>query len=298
MRKVAILMTCFNRKDKTLKCLEALSKSVCNCKYDLDFDLYLTDDGSTDGTADVITKNRYPFSVKILQGDGNLYWNGGMIVAWSAALKHGGYDGYLWLNNDTYLLPNVWNEIVEADIYSYKKYGRQGIYIGSTKDPQTGVFTYGGFNFVSKLTLKDQFIYPDGNFHTCQCAHGNATYISHSVVKKMGVFCDQYIHGGGDHDYTYLAYKAGFPLIVLKNYVGLCENDHINGDNIHNKGFDSPKLKDRLKYLYSPLGYNLHNSLLFQKRCFPYRYPFVLLSGYLKALFPKLAFGLYNKLRA
>lgn len=202
-----------------LNCLEALSESICHCKYGLDFDLYLTDDGSTDGTADTITKPQYPYPVNILHGNGNLYWNGGMIVAWNAALKHGGYDGYLWLNNDTYLLPSIWNEIVEVDIYSYRKYGKHGIYIyiGSTKDLQTGVFTYGGFNFVSKLTLKDQFIYPDGNFYTCQCAHGNATYIFHSVVEKIGVFCNQYIHAGGDHDYTYLVYKTGFSLIVLNS---------------------------------------------------------------------------------
>lgn len=297
IQRVAVLITCFNRKDKTLRCLKSLSESICSCRYDLHVDVYLTDDGSTDGTSAAVSENQYIFSVKILNGTGNLFWNGGMIVAWNAALQHGGYGGYLWLNNDTYLLPNIWNEIVEADMYSYDMYGKHGIYVGSTKDPQTGAFTYGGFNFVSKLTLKDKFIYPDGIFHICQCAHGNATFVSHEVVERIGIFCDKYIHGGGDHDYTYLAYKAGFPLIVLRDYVGLCENDHIGGEKNDKKGFNSMNLKKRIEYLYSPLGYNLHNSLLFQKRCFPFRYPFVFIAGYMKALFPKLSLGIYRILR-
>lgn len=297
MQRVAVLMTCFNRKDKTLRCLESLSESICSSKYKLHVDLFLTDDGSTDGTSVAVIENSYPFSVHILSGTGNLFWNGGMIVAWNAALEHGGYDGYLWLNNDTYLLPNVWDEMIEADKYAYSKYGKHGIYVGSTKDPLTGNFTYGGFNFVNKLTLKDEFIYPDGYFHLCQCAHGNATYVSHEVVEKIGIFCDKYIHGGGDHDYTYLAYKAGFPLIVLRDYVGLCENDHIESEKNDKRGFNSMTLKERIDYLYSPLGYNLHNSLLFQKRCFPFRFPFVFISGYFKALFPKFAFALYRIIR-
>lgn len=295
MMKSAVLMTCFNRKDKTLSCLRALSDSLLACKKTISIDVFLTDDGSTDGTADSIRQNDYPFSIYIINGDGNLFWNGGMVAAWRAALQKGKYDGYLWLNNDTFVYLNLWNELLEADCYSLNTYGVHGIYVGSTQDPQTGKLSYGGFNFINRWTLKDEFVQPDGNFHLCQCAHGNVTYISQDVVEHMGILCEGYHHGGGDHDYTYLAYKAGFPLIVLKNYVGTCENDHkVNGSS----DFINMPLKKRIKYLYSPLGFNLHNTLLFQKRCFPYRYPFVLLSGYLKAIFPKLAFWFYNKLRA
>ena len=258
------------------------------------FNWLIIDDGSTDGTSKIL-RNR--FSAKplhILSGNGNLYWNGGMINSWKAAIEHGGYDGYLWLNNDTIVLPNLWNELEQADEYSRKQFGKGGIYVGSTKDPLTGEFTYGGFEFTNQWTLKDRFLYPNGHFQLCQCAHGNVTYISHDVVEKMGILCEQYLHGGGDHDYTYLAYKAGFPLIVLKDYVGICENDHQQGGYAD---FLSMSLKQRIKYLYSPLGFNLHNTLLLQKRCFPYRYPFVWLMGYLKAFFPKMYFKIYSQCR-
>ena len=293
MRYIAVILTVHNRLDKTVACLNAVFNQREKYSF-FNVDVFLTDDGSTDDTSKIL-RNR--FSVKplhILSGNGNLYWNGGMINSWKAAIEHGGYDGYLWLNNDTIVLPNLWNELEQADEYSRKQFGKGGIYVGSTKDPLTGEFTYGGFEFTNQWTLKDRFLHPNGHFQLCQCAHGNVTYISHDVVEKMGILCEQYLHGGGDHDYTYLAYKAGFPLIVLKDYVGICENDHQQGGYAD---FLSMSLKQRIKYLYSPLGFNLHNTLLLQKRCFPYRYPFVWLMGYLKAFFPKMYFKIYSQCR-
>lgn len=290
MRYIAVILTVHNRLDKTVACLNAVFNQREKYSF-FNVDVFLTDDGSTDDTSKIL-RNR--FSAKplhILSGNGNLYWNGGMINSWKAAIEHGGYDGYLWLNNDTIVLPNLWNELEQADEYSRKQFGKGGIYVGSTKDPLTGEFTYGGFEFTNQWTLKDRFLHPNGHFQLCQCAHGNVTYISHDVVEKMGILCEQYLHGGGDHDYTYLAYKAGFPLIVLKDYVGICENDHQQGGYAD---FLSMSLKQRIKYLYSPLGFNLHNTLLLQKRCFPYRYPFVWLMGYLKAFFPKMYFRFFS----
>lgn len=290
MRYIAVILTVHNRLDKTVACLNAVFNQREKYSF-FNVDVFLTDDGSTDDTSKIL-RNR--FSAKplhILSGNGNLYWNGGMINSWKAAIEHGGYDGYLWLNNDTIVLPNLWNELEQADEYSRKQFGKGGIYVGSTKDPLTGEFTYGGFEFTNQWTLKDRFLHPNGHFQLCQCAHGNVTYISHDVVEKMGILCEQYLHGGGDHDYTYLAYKAGFPLIVLKDYVGICENEGGYAD------FLSMSLKQRIKYLYSPLGFNLHNTLLLQKRCFPYRYPFVWLMGYLKAFFPKMYFKIYSQCR-
>lgn len=276
-------MTCHNRRDKTLQCLTSLQEGWEKAVSGLFVSIFLTDDGCTDGTADTIREHGFHFPVHILQGSGDLFWNGGMINSWKAALAEGGYDGYLWLNDDTYALPEFWDDLVKADAFSLETYGKRGIYVGSTKDAGTGAFTYGGFNYVSKLTLLDQFVKPDGvSFQPCQAAHGNITYVSQEVVDRMGIFCEKYWHGGTDHDYTYLAYKAGFPLLVLPHYSAVCQNDHL-GKN----GKKSPYNRKK----------RFHNILLFNRRCFPWRVPFVLLSETLKILFPKLGFGLYRSLR-
>ena len=296
MKQIAILITVFNRKEKTLACLDAVADTWTLAATDLQIEVFLTDDGSTDGTAEAIAARKYPMSVCILQGDGNLFWNGGMIHSWKAALSaRKSYDGYLWLNNDTSALPDFWKELQQADLYCRKTYGRGGIYVGSTCAEDGETFTYGGFNFTNPLTLKDEFVHPNGSFQPCQCAHGNLTYVSQDVVNEMGIFTDEYIHSGGDHDYTYRAYKHGFPILVLPSFAGVCENDHPEDGYAE---FLNLGLRERLKYLHSPLGFNLHNTLVFQRRCFPYRYPFVWTMGHLKALFPRLYWKVYKKLRS
>lgn len=276
-------MTCFNRREKTLRCLAALQEGWEKAGKGFSPSLFLTDDGCSDGTADAVRERQFPFPVHILPGTGNLFWNGGMIHSWKAALAEGGFDGYLWLNDDTYALPEFWEDLAAADAFSLEKYGKHGIYVGSTKDQDTGTFTYGGFNYVSKISLLDQFVIPDGRtFQPCQAAHGNITYVSHQVVEKMGIFCEKYWHGGTDHDYTYLAHKAGFPLLVLPRFSAICQNDHLGAN-----GKKSPYTRKK----------RFHNILLFNRRCFPWRVPFVFVSESLKILFPRLGFGLYRILR-
>ena len=289
MKQVAVLMTVFNRLEKTIQCLNTLFESLQNYPA-LKVDVFLTDDGSGDHTSSVLKEMYNGYSLYLLQGDGNLYWNGGMNYSWKAALEHGKYDGYLWLNNDTTVFSCLWRELLDADEYAQKTFGKKGIYVGSTCNTE-GNLSYGGFNFVNRWTLKDVFLIPDGkNFQLCQCGHGNITYVSHDVVEKRGILCDGYWHGGGDHDYTYLAYKNGYPVFILREYVGLCENDHRVTD-------ERIGLKKRIKQMNSILGSNLHNTLLFQRRCFPYRYPFAWLVGYIKVLFPGTYMKLYKVLR-
>ena len=293
---IAVLITVFNRKEKTLACLDAVASTWKQAKEKLHIDVFLTDDGSTDGTAEAIMAKNYPMKIHILMGKGDLYWNGGMINSWEKALQADNtYDGFLWLNNDTIMQSCFWEELFEADQFCRRNYGKGGIYVGSTCGGDGQSFTYGGFNFTNKLTLKDVFVKPNGQFQSCQCAHGNLTYISHDVVDRMGIFTDEYIHSGGDHDYTYRAYKKGFPLVVLPSFCGICDNDH--PEDGYADFFNMP-LKERIKYLKSPLGFNLHNSLVFQRRCFPWRYPFVWLMGYAKAFFPKLYWRVYKKARS
>lgn len=296
MKQIAILLTVHNRREKTLACLDSVASTFNKEKPNISLAVFLTDDASTDGTADAIQTRDYPFPVHILQGDGSLFWNGGMINSWRAAIEAAEhYDGYLWLNNDTTVLPGFWEELSEADSYCLEKYAQSGIYVGSVCDNNNdGQLSYGGFNFTNPITLKDEFVVPNGTIQPCQCAHGNLTYISQDVVDEMGIFTDEYIHSGGDHDYTYRAYKRGFPILVLPSFVGVCENDHPQDGYA---AFLKMPLKERLRYLKSPLGFNLHNTLVFQRRCFPYRYPFVWVMGHLKALFPNTYWRIYQWLR-
>ena len=62
--KVVCILTCFNRREKTIKCLESLSIYNTN----IDFRFIVVDDNSTDGTPNELEK--LPYDVTILHGDG------------------------------------------------------------------------------------------------------------------------------------------------------------------------------------------------------------------------------------
>lgn len=293
---IAVLITVFNRKEKTLKCLSSLKETVKPYSDQYRLKVFLTDDGCSDGTVKAIEGMGFEIPIVILPGTGSLYWNGGMINSWKSAIADStDYDGYLWLNNDTVVLPEFWRDLKVVNDYSIREFGKKGIYVGSTMNPETGEFTYGGFNYVNKFLLKDKFVLPDGeSIKKCEACHGNITFVSNDVVESEGIFCEGYLHGGTDHDYSYLAQKHGFPMLVMPHYCATCENDHIgNGDADKVKR----NLKERIAAAKSPFGRNFHNTMLFNKRCFPWRLPFVFFSEINKILFPEFAHKIYLFLR-
>ncbi len=73
----------FNRKDKTIECLRRLYNQLPIKDYIVD--VYLTNDGCTDGTPEAV-KQLFP-QVHIIDGDGSLFWNRGMYIAWQESSK-------------------------------------------------------------------------------------------------------------------------------------------------------------------------------------------------------------------
>src|SRR5215213_1125781 len=98
---LAVLITCHNRRAKTIACLDAL---FTQARFAGGFRVFLVDDGSTDGTREAVEAQ---FSnVTILRGNGTLFWCGGMRKAFAAAAPSDP-DHYLWLNDDTRLDPDA-----------------------------------------------------------------------------------------------------------------------------------------------------------------------------------------------
>ncbi|WP_290503914.1 glycosyltransferase, partial [Akkermansia sp.] len=97
-KKLEVLMTCHNRREKTLRSLAALFSALPEAE--LDVSVHLVDDGSSDGTGDAV-RQAYP-SVSVITGDGTLFWNRVMRTAWEDALQKDA-DCYLWLNDASML---------------------------------------------------------------------------------------------------------------------------------------------------------------------------------------------------
>lgn len=233
MNRLSILLTCHTRRDKTIHCLEQLFAAV-NQLSDIEVNVFLVDDGSTDGTAEAI-KIQFP-KVNIIKGDGNLFWNRGMNLAWNEATEVNP-DFYLWLNDDTFLFENSLHSLLES---SFQK-ENQSIIVGSTVSENNNEITYGGRNRNGKL------IKPNGELQMCNHFNGNIVLIPKSVFEKNGYLDSTFHHALGDIDYGLRANKVNIESYVANDFVGICEG-HITLP----KWFDSEiKTLGRFKSYYS-----------------------------------------------
>ncbi|MBC7845814.1 MAG: glycosyltransferase family 2 protein [Flavobacterium sp.] len=228
---IAVLLTCHNRKEKTLACLKALYQ--CDVPENYIFEVFLVDDGSTDGTSEVIG-HKFPL-VNLIQGDGNLYWNRGMHLAWEIASKAKDFDYYLWLNDDTFLTKEAFHTLLSQTF-------AKAIVCGATQSKATHEITYGGFG-----KNPDRLIAPDGSFQESDYCNGNCVLIPRAVFKVLGNLDPVFHHAVGDFDYSGRAKKMGIELFVAPQFIGTCESH----DSVPKWRSPSVSIVARLKSLYS-----------------------------------------------
>ncbi len=271
---IAILITVFNRRQKTIECLKRLYSQ--QLKQGVRLEIFLTDDGSTDGTSEAV-KNQFP-DVKLYKGSGSMFWAGGMRSTWEKALPTNA-DFYLLINDDTLLIDHAISTLISC----VEKYNEPVICIGSTVNEDTGKTSYGGSRLTSKTQWKSKMLEAPATETDCDFANANIMLVPKDIVNAIGILSKDYTHGLADYDYTLQAKKAGLRVIIAPGFLGSCEDDH--GNNW--KGEKVP-LKERVKYLKSPKGLAYHEYLLFIRRHFPLSYPVAFVKLWLKTFFPFL----------
>ena len=270
MNRIAILFTVFNRKKTTINCLRELYKIEIpkNCI----FDVYLTDDGCTDGTPEAI-KNEFP-DVNIIKGDGTLYWNRGMYKAWEEAAKND-YDYYLWMNDDV----KPYDYLLKVLIETSKELNDKAIICGAVEDEKKTCMTYGG-----ELKYK-KFIAPNGKTQRIDYSQGNIVLIPKYVYDIVGNLDSYYGHSRGDSDYGLTAGRLGLEYYQAKCFLGSCE--------LHNelpKCFN-PKIafKTRWKALHHKTGNPPHEVWYYWKKHRGYLFAFYeCLKVYVRCVCPQI----------
>ena len=223
MINIAILIACHNRKKNTIKCLN----NLYNQKYigNIKFKVFLVDDKSSDGTSKTV-KNLFPL-VKTIKGNGNLFWTGGMRLAWKKALKDKKkYDYFILLNDDVFLFNKALNIISKA-IYNINNTEKLKEFIISfptcSKNKKR---TTGGVNFIDNI-FSCKFVPTRVSRKTelikCDTFNGNCVLIPNEVVKKVGIFDKNYRHRFADHDYGLNAANKKVKIFFFNNYIGICE---------------------------------------------------------------------------
>ncbi|WP_167607496.1 glycosyltransferase family 2 protein [Maribellus sediminis] len=272
MKSIAVLLTVFNRKENTLNCLHHLLEQNLPRGYILD--VYLVNDGCTDGTPDAV-KEQFP-DVHIIEGNGNLFWNRGMHLAWQTAAEVTDYDFYLWLNDDTILFPNAMTTLLESSAEKQ----HNSIIVGTTSAiKNTEHITYGG------RRLKKGLLHPNKEIQSCDYFNGNIVLIPQSVYQKVGTNDPMFKHALGDFDYGLRARKMGVQSFIAPGILGHC-NEH---ECLSTWCNPDKSFKQRWKVFRSPLGQNPEEYFLYEKRhngllmaCFHY------LTNHLRVICPWL----------
>ena len=131
LKPLFVIIPVYNRKKYTHECLI----SIRNQTYK-DIKTIVIDDGSTDGTGEMI-QDEFP-DVILLQGDGNLWWTKAINIGVKYALEEGA-EYILTLNDDTILSENY----IEKMIYWAKR--KEDALLGSLAfDFKTKKPVYGG----------------------------------------------------------------------------------------------------------------------------------------------------------
>ena len=265
------IFTCYNRKQKTISCLESLVKG----NHELMFKFLAVDDASTDGTTEALERLK---DVEVIEGDGKLYYSGGMRKGISVAKsQYKDFDYCLLFNDDVEFYPKTICRMKEL----LKKENQ--IIIGATCD-STGRLSYGGVKKCSVVKPKFQIVMSDEKIRDCDTFNANCVLISYATFLKLPNIDNRYTHSMGDFDYGLVAKKLGCILNPTNFFVGVC-NDNL----IVNTWRDtSLSRRERWKLKESPKGLPVKEWFYFVKKHFNFFSAcYSSLSPYLKIILRK-----------
>ena len=241
--KIYVVVPVFNRKPYIERFLYCMREQTFK-----NFEVIVTDDGSTDGTSEMIAENFK--EVQLIQGDGNLWWTGAVNEAIRHALSQASEaDAILVINDDLEVDPN-YLDILHTLFKSMPK-----TLIGSVVvDLHNPDVIHDGGVRLNMLTAKYRVLNRNqrlgsfgNNYYTeVSLLTGRGTLIPVPVFIKIGLYDDKHFKQCGDIEFPVRAKNTGYRLIVsynaiVKSYVD--STDNMNITNCYN-------LKDLKKYFF------------------------------------------------
>ncbi len=201
MPELYILLPVHNRREITRRLIECLKRQTFR-----DFRVVLIDDGSTDGTAEMVKENIS--SLAILRGEGNWWWGGAL------------QQGYLWLKSqalpDSAMVLILNDDAVFED--DYLEIGRDALkqtnrtlivsvaYAEGTSERLDGGVRADWMRWKFFLELDPQKI---------DCASTRGLFLFARDFVALGGFHPVLLpHYASDYEFTIRAHKRGYRLLV------------------------------------------------------------------------------------
>lgn len=278
---VAVLITCHNRRETTIRCLDSLIAQDSPASKGV----VLVDDGSSDGTSEEV-RRRFP-QVILVRGSGALFWGGGMRLAAETAASRLEARFHLWLNDDVVLRPEALMVLLETYESRVPINDGRSIVVGALQDPRTGSTSYSGLVRANSFhRLRFKLVEPNTSIQRCDTFHGNVVLMPQNASVAVGRIDPLFTHNMGDTDFGLRAVSSGWEIVTAPHHVGSCEGNPPRGT------FAEPRisLRARLRHVKSSKGLPTHAWVAYTRRHGGALWPIYLALPYLGIFFSGLPF--------
>lgn len=213
-KSIFIVIPVHNRKHLTRICLLSLRKQTYQT-----FTTIVIDDGSSDGTGEMIQKE-FP-EVVLLRGDGSLWWTGATNLGVKYALSHADKNDYiLTLNDDTKVGPTYLKDLLGSAL----KYPNSLIGSISISDSDELTIVDAGirinwltakFNRLKKYNQYEDISNTEKSLYSVDVLPGRGTIIPAEVFWNIGLYnVARLPHYGADYEFSRRAKKCGYKLYI------------------------------------------------------------------------------------
>lgn len=237
MKKISIIILTWNGLDYTRKCLESLKES----NGIMDCDVYVVDNGSSDGTIEYLENLDW---IKVIKNDENL----GFVRGNNVAIRQITDGDIILLNNDIIICQKDWIEKLEESAYKDDKIGIAGCRLVNEKGEflHAGTYIYPETYWGQQIGggQKDIGQYQDDR--EVQGVVFACAYIKREVIDKIGGLNETFFSYFEDTDYCLAAKKAGFKVICCGG-VTLIHYQNVSTD-VNNVSFSDMFLESQNKF--------------------------------------------------